>query len=78
MHPPELQLYCCHTRLQYLADRAAHDLDNLPYLVALNADTGEIVYQQPINTADGIVVFYMMYAEETLILRDQLTPILTD
>jgi len=29
------QLYCCHTRLQYLADGAVHDLDYLPYLVAL-------------------------------------------
>jgi len=38
------------------------------YLVALNADTGEVIYQQPINTADGIVVFYMMYAEETLLI----------
>mgnify|MGYP006209311855 CR=1 FL=1 len=35
MYLPELQLYCCHTRLQYLADGAVHDLDYLPYLVAL-------------------------------------------
>jgi hypothetical protein len=35
MDPPELQLYCCHTPLQYLADGAVHDLDYLPYLVAL-------------------------------------------
>jgi hypothetical protein len=38
------------------------------YLVALNADTGSLVFRQPINTADGIVVFYMMYADEALLL----------
>ena len=37
MHPPKLQLYCCQTRLQYLADGAVHDLDYLPYLVARGA-----------------------------------------
>jgi hypothetical protein len=38
MYPTEIKLYCCHTpQLQYLADGAIHNLNNLPYLVALNA-----------------------------------------
>lgn len=39
------------------------------YLVALNADTGEIIYQQPINTADGTVIIHLMYSDETLVLQ---------
>ena len=36
------------------------------YLVALDADTGEKAWEQPIDTADGTVVFYLVYAGETL------------
>jgi len=38
------------------------------YLVALHADTGEKLWEKPIDTADGIVVFYMMYTDQTLLI----------
>ncbi|MBN2375379.1 MAG: class I SAM-dependent methyltransferase [Sedimentisphaerales bacterium] len=46
------------------------DLWNNQYLVALNADTGAIIYQQPISAsvADGTVIFYLLYTNETLLL----------
>ncbi len=34
------------------------------YLVALDAPTGHKLWEQPIDTADGIVVFYLLAAEE--------------
>ena len=39
---------------------------NDQYLVALDADSGGLAWQQPIDTADGIVVFYLAYSSETL------------
>jgi hypothetical protein len=39
------------------------------YLVALNADTGAIIFQQPINTADGTAIAHLMYSDETLVLQ---------
>lgn len=41
---------------------------NSQYLVALNPETGAKLWDEPINTADGIVVFYMMYANEKLLV----------
>jgi SAM-dependent methyltransferase len=38
------------------------------YLVSLNADTGAILWQQPINPIEGVPVFYLVYANHTLIL----------
>lgn len=38
------------------------------YLVALDNTTGEIVWEIPIDTADGIVVFFLSYADERLLL----------
>ena len=38
------------------------------YLVALDPETGETLWETPIDTVDGTVVFYMIYANETLIL----------
>lgn len=44
------------------------DLWNQQYLVALNADTGAILWQKSIDTVDGVPVFYLLYSNETLIL----------
>ena len=38
------------------------------YLVALHADSGHTLWERPLDTADGIVVFYMMYADRTLLI----------
>lgn len=38
------------------------------YLVALDQDTGVRLWQQSINPVDGVPVFYLVYANETLIL----------
>jgi len=38
------------------------------YLVALNADDGTRFWEQPISPADGVPVFYLLYANETLVL----------
>ena len=44
------------------------DLWNEQYLVGLDANTGAILWQQPISPVEGIPVFYLVYADETLIL----------
>jgi len=44
------------------------DLWDSQYLVARNTDTGAAIWAQPINTADGVPVFYLDYTAETLIL----------
>jgi len=44
------------------------DLWEQQFLVALDADSGAMIWQQPINPIDGIPVFYLVYADETLIL----------
>ncbi len=44
------------------------DLWDVQYLVALNADTGAILWQQPISPVEGVPVFYLVYANNTLIL----------
>ena len=41
---------------------------NSMYLVALNADTGAVIYQHPVSVAGGTVVFYLLYENETLLL----------
>ena len=38
------------------------------YLVALDAETGNIIWEKPIDTADGRVVFYLVYAEGRLVI----------
>jgi outer membrane protein assembly factor BamB len=38
------------------------------YLVALNARTGEKLWEKPIDTADGIVVFYLLAAEDKVVI----------
>lgn len=38
------------------------------YLVALNAETGAVVYEQPIDTQNGTIVFYLLHANDTLML----------
>lgn len=38
------------------------------YLVALDARTGAKLWEQPIDTADGIVVFYLLAAEEKVVI----------
>ncbi len=38
------------------------------YLVALDARTGAKLWEQPIDTADGIVVFYLLAAEDKVFL----------
>jgi hypothetical protein len=38
------------------------------YLVALNAQTGEKRWEQPLHTAPGIVVFYLLAAEDKILL----------
>ena len=44
------------------------DLWNQQYLVGLNADSGAILWQQSISPVRGVPVFYLVYANETLIL----------
>lgn len=38
------------------------------YLIALDAQTGHKLWEQPIDTADGIVVFYLLAAEDKVFL----------
>ncbi|HQH52031.1 MAG TPA: PQQ-binding-like beta-propeller repeat protein [Candidatus Hydrogenedentes bacterium] len=38
------------------------------YLVALDALTGGVVWEQPIDTEDGTVVFYLIHANGTLVI----------
>jgi len=38
------------------------------YLVALHAETGRKIWQVPLDTADGTVVFYLAYGDEKLVL----------
>jgi outer membrane protein assembly factor BamB len=38
------------------------------YLVALNAADGARAWEQPLNTSDGTVTFYMMYAPDNILL----------
>ena len=38
------------------------------YLVALDALSGELVWEQPIDTEDGTVVFYLIHANDTLVI----------
>jgi len=44
------------------------DLWDQQYLVALNAEDGARLWHRSINPVDGIPVFYLLYANETLIL----------
>ncbi len=44
------------------------ELWNDQYLVALDADSGEKVWEKSIDTADGIVVFYLSYGAERLFI----------
>ena len=50
-----------------LADPAGRigrsELWNEQYLVSLDAETGELDYERAIDTEDGIVVFYLVYAD---------------
>lgn len=38
------------------------------YLIALDADDGTRLWQQPISPAAGVPVFYLLYSDETLVL----------
>ena len=38
------------------------------YIVALDQDTGDKLWEKPIDTADGTVVFYMQYYNEKLLI----------
>ncbi len=38
------------------------------YLVALNAETGVVEWEKPIDTEDGIIVFYLLYTHNTLLI----------
>jgi len=38
------------------------------YLVALDANTGTLLYEEPIDTEDGIVIFFMVYANDMLLI----------
>jgi len=38
------------------------------YLVSLNADNGEKLWEKPIDTADGIVMFHLSYGSDSLYL----------
>ena len=49
--------------------RLGAELWNALWLVALNADTGALVWQQSISPVAGIPVFYMMYHDEILVLE---------
>ncbi|MCP4379697.1 MAG: PQQ-binding-like beta-propeller repeat protein, partial [bacterium] len=38
------------------------------FLVALNADTGSKIWERPIKTASGVVVFFLLYTDQKLML----------
>ena len=38
------------------------------YLVALDAATGDVLYERPVDTQDGTVVFYLLHSRDTLII----------
>ncbi len=38
------------------------------FLVALDANTGKVLWEKPIDTVDGRVVFYLVYAEGRLVI----------
>ncbi len=38
------------------------------YLVKLNADTGDVIWEKPLNTVEGTIVFYLLYTNGTLLL----------
>lgn len=42
------------------------------YLVALDADTGKMIWEQAIDTEDGVVVFYLTYTNDTLLITSSL------
>lgn len=42
------------------------------YLVALDAKTGEVLWEQPIDTEDGVVVFFLTYTNDTLLITSSL------
>jgi len=44
------------------------ELWNDQYLVALNSDNGDKLWEKPINTVDGIVMFHMAYANNSLFI----------
>jgi len=44
------------------------DLWDQQYLVALNAATGATLWHKPVNPVEGVPVFYLVYANNTLIL----------
>jgi outer membrane protein assembly factor BamB/SAM-dependent methyltransferase len=44
------------------------ELWNDQYLVALDTDSGEKLWEQSIDTADGIVVFYLSYGDDRLFI----------
>jgi outer membrane protein assembly factor BamB len=44
------------------------DLWQDQFLVALNAETGQIQWQRPIDVEDGIIVFYLLYTNDTLLI----------
>lgn len=38
------------------------------YLVALDANTGKKLWEEPIDTVDGLVTFYLVYAEHKIVI----------
>ncbi len=43
------------------------------FLVALDQNTGEMIWERPIDTADGIVVFYLLHSSGTLLIASSNT-----
>lgn len=42
------------------------------YLVALDAGTGALKWERPLDTQDGVVIFFMAYANNTLVINTSL------
>ncbi|HOJ60787.1 MAG TPA: PQQ-binding-like beta-propeller repeat protein [bacterium] len=43
------------------------------YLVALDAETGRLEWERPVDTEDGIVVFYLLHSHDTLLIASSKT-----
>ena len=61
---------CRHPKVKQAPERrvGAAELWQDQHLVALNAQTGALLWEEPIDTADGTVVFYMAHGKGRLVI----------
>ncbi len=46
----------------------APELWNDQFMVALDKETGEVLWKRPLDTEDGTIVFYLLYTNQTLLI----------